>query len=306
MEFKDYYEILGIAEDADKKAVKTAYRKLARKYHPDVSKHPNAEEKFKAAGEAYEVLKDPAKRAEYDDLRQYGSRGQDFTPPPGWKPTGGQGAGHRNFEADFSEFFRAAFGDTDSTRPDWEQPHHERGRDLQVDMPIFLEDTLQETQKPLSYHLGGQDKKLKVKIPAGVAEGEQIRLKGQGEAGVDNAPNGDLYLRIRLVPHPLFDVEYNDLIITLPLAPWEAALGAKIEVPTITGKVRLAIAPNSQTGQRLRIRGQGLMSKTGRGHLYAVLKIVIPDSSSDIVKQHWQQLAEQASFDPRSEWGTSS
>jgi curved DNA-binding protein len=306
MEFKDYYQILGVAEDADKKAVKTAYRKLARKYHPDVSEHPDAEENFKAAGEAYEVLKDPEKRAEYDALRLYGAQGQDFNPPPGWEPTGGRGREHSNFEADFSEFFRAAFGgdsDSSSARRDSGQPFQQRGRDVQIDMPVFLEDTLQETEKPLSYHLNGEDKNLKVKIPAGVTEGDKIRLKGQGETGLDKASRGDLYLRIRLVPHPLFDVEYKDLIVTVPLAPWEAALGAKIEVPTITGKVRLTIPPNSQTGQRMRIHGQGLISKTGRGNLYAVLKIVIPETSNDIVKQHWQQLSEQAEFNPRSEWG---
>jgi curved DNA-binding protein len=159
-------------------------------------------------------------------------------------------------------------------------------------MPIFLEDALQETLKPVSYHLNGEDKNLKVKIPAGVTEGEQIRLKGQGEAGLGDAARGDLYLRIRLIPHPLFDVEHKDLIITVPLAPWEAALGGKVELPTITGKVRLAIPPGSQTGQRLRIRGQGLASKKGRGDLYAVLKIVIPETSNDIVKQHWQQLSD--------------
>jgi curved DNA-binding protein len=305
MEFKDYYGILGVAEDADAKGIKTAYRKLARKYHPDVSEHADAEEKFKAAGEAYEVLKDPEKRAEYDALRQYGGQDQDFTPPPGWNPAGGRGSEYGNFEGDFSEFFRAAFGggsDTYSAGHTRQQPFQQRGRDVKIDMPVFLEDTLKETQKPLSYHLNGEDKNLKVKIPAGVTQGQQIRLKGQGEAGANDAPAGDLYLHIRLVPHPLFDVEYKDLIITVPIAPWEAALGAKIEVPTLTGKVRLAVPPNSQTGQRLRIRGYGLTSETGRGNLYAVLKIVNPSTSDDIVKQHWQQLSEQASFDPRSEW----
>jgi curved DNA-binding protein len=236
----------------------------------------------------------------------FGTQGQNFTPSPDWKDAGGLGGEHRSSEGSFSDFFRAAFaGDSNSysTRRDREQSFGQRGQDVQIDMPIFLEETLQETLKPVSYHLNGEDKNLKVKIPAGVTEGEQIRLKGQGEAGLGDAARGDLYLRIRLIPHPLFDVEHKDLIITVPLAPWEAALGGKVELPTITGKVRLAIPPGSQTGQRLRIRGQGLASKKGRGDLYAVLKIVIPETSNDIVKQHWQQLSEQASFDPRSEWG---
>lgn len=302
MEFKDYYSILGVAEDADKKSVKAAYRKLARKYHPDVSKHPDAEEKFKETGEAYEVLKDPEKRAEYDALRKYGAGSQQFTPPPDWNPTGGPGDEYGNFQGDFSEFFNAAFG----ARPDAHTSsryQEARGRDVQIDMPIFLEDTLSDTQKPLSYHLNGEDKNLKVKIPAGVTEGELVRLKGQGEGGLSSASKGDLYLRIRLIPHPMFDVEYKDLIITVPLAPWEAALGAKVDVPTLTGKVRVVVPPNSQTGQRLRVRGQGLLGKSERGNLYAVLKIVIPPDSNDAIKQQWRALSEEANFDPRSKWG---
>jgi curved DNA-binding protein len=178
-------------------------------------------------------------------------------------------------------------------------------------MPIFLEDTLALTSKPISYSLPHRDaqgrvsqinKTLNVKIPAGVAEGQRIRLKGQGGQGLGDAPPGDLYLRIRLVPHPLFDVEAHNLIVTVPLAPWEAALGTSLELPTLSGKIKLRIPANSQTGQRLRIKGKGLVRKDGHGDLYAVLKVVMPDSVSEESKQHWQQLADASAFDPRMEW----
>lgn len=306
MEFKDYYKILGVAPDAEIDGIKKTYRKLARKYHPDVSKQRDAEEKFKEAGEAYEVLKNTEKRAEYDAIRQYGSQGQAFRPPPDWQPPGGSHrAGQSQYSEGFSDFFSTIFG---AGQDRYSAPHHERpsphrrGRDVETDMPVFLEDTLADNFKPLSYHLNGENKTLKIKIPAGVTDGERIRLKGQGETGIGKGENGDLYLRIKLVPHPLFDVEYHDLNVVVPLAPWEAALGAKIEVPTLSGRIQLTIPPNSQTGQRLRIRGQGLKTKTGRGNLYAVLKIMMPNTSSETVKRHWQQLSEQAGFDPRSEW----
>lgn len=312
MEFKDYYHILGVTPEVDKKELKTAYRKLARKYHPDVSNHSNAEEKFKEASEAYEVLKDPEKRAEYDALRKYGSRGDNFTPPPDWEPAGAHGGGHHSQSSEeFSEFFSNIFGDgfrNSGSRSQFNsgQNFQQRGRDVEMDMAIFLEETLAETSKPISYHLNGEDKTLRVKIPAGITDGEKIRLKNQGEAGHGNAPNGDLYLRIKLVPHPIFDVEYQNLIITVPLAPWEAALGTKIKIPTLQGKIQLTVPPNSQSGQRLRIRGRGLKSKKGQGDLYAVFNVIMPKTMPDSTTQHWKKLAEEIDFDPRAEWSTSS
>jgi curved DNA-binding protein len=172
-------------------------------------------------------------------------------------------------------------------------------------MPIFLEDTLVATSKPLSYHLNGENKILNIKIPVGVTEGERIRLKGQGEAGYGNSPNGDLYLRIRLVPHPIFDVEYHNLIITVPLTPWEAALGGKIKLPTLQGEIQLTIPPNSQSGKRLRVRGRGLKTKTGQGDLYAILNVVMPTESTQPAIELWKKLAEVAPFDPRTEWSKS-
>ena len=311
MEFKDYYAILGVEPGADDKAIKTAYRKLARKYHPDVNQEAGAEDQFKEVSEAYEVLKSPEKRAEYDQLRRYGQAGQRFEAPPDWQPPSGGFAGrHGHFEGDFSEFFESIFG----TQRASHAPQARRGRDIELELPVFLEEVLGETSKPIDYLLPSYDehglrqadrrKSLNVKIPAGVADGERIRLKGQGGPGSGGAPNGDLYLFIRLVPHPLFDVEGRDLIVTVPLAPWEAALGARIEVPTLSGRISLSIPQDSQSGQRLRIKGKGLPGKHGAGDLYAVLKVVMPPHSSETARTLWTRLADAAGFDPRNQWST--
>ena len=310
MDFKDYYELLGVSEDSDSKDIKTAYRKLARKYHPDMNPDPGAEDKFKEVAEAYEVLKDAGRRAEYDELRQHGNRqGAGFEPPPNWQRSGGfSDADSTRFEGDFSDFFNSMFrgGATEADQ----QPKGSRGQDAEIEMPIFLEETVTETSKLVEYQIpvyeNGQvkdvKKSLKVKIPAGTVDGERVRLKGQGGYGHGDGPHGDLYLHIRLVPHPRFDVEGHNLVITVPLAPWEAALGTKVTVPTLTGKIHLTIAPNSQAGTRLRIKGKGMTTKTGSGDMFALLKIVVPSSANDEVKALWQSLAEKAEFDPRAQW----
>lgn len=318
MNFKDYYEILGVAEDADKKAIKTAYRRLARKFHPDVSKEHDAEARFKDVSEAYEVLGNDERRAEYDQLRKYGSQGESFQPPPGWQPAGG-GA---SFDGgDFSDFFASIFGNragpsahrARSSRGSTssEDLFSRRGEDVEIDMPVFLEDTLKTESKKIAYNLPhyGESgrlpdvkKTLNVKIPKGVLDGERIRLQGQGAPGFGKGPAGDLYLRIRLVPHPLFDVSGHDLTLTVPIAPWEAALGATVKVPTLSGRISLTIGPNSQTGQRLRVKGKGLPTKTGHGDLYVLLKVVMPPTSDEASKVLWQDLAKQSAFDPRREF----
>ena len=314
MDFKDYYKILGVEPTADDKELKTAYRKLARKYHPDVSKEKGAEDKFKEANEAYEVLSSPEKRAEYDDIRKYGQQGRPFQGPPGWQSRGGAGGSDAGFDAngDFSEFFSSIFGGR-AQQGGRGYSSGRRGQDVEMELPVFLEETLSTESKQVSFKVpqhnaSGQrmadiTKTLNVKIPAGVVDGERIRLKGQGAPGIAGGENGDLYLTLRLAPHPKFDVEGHDLIITVPLAPWEAALGAKIAVPTLTGKINLTIRPDSQTGQRLRVKGNGLMNKQGqRGDLYAQLKIVMPKSTDDAAKALWEKLAETAAFDPRAQW----
>ena len=306
MEFKDYYQALGVAPEADEKAIKTAYRKLARKYHPDVSDDPDAESRFKDVVEAYEVLKNPEKRAEYDELRRYGNRSQ-FEPPPGWQSSSaGQHEPHQRYDGDFSEFFESIFGSAAGRARGGR-----RGQDVELELPVFLEETLAEESKQISFKVPAFDaqgrrddltRTLNVKIPAGVLDGERIRLKGQGAPGVGEAPAGDLYLTLRLVPHPLFDVEAHNLIITVPLAPWEAALGAKITVPTLDGRINLSIPPDSQTGQRLRVKGKGLPGRQGRGDLFALLKVVMPGKTSESTRGLWQALAEKAAFDPRAQW----
>ncbi len=319
MEFKDYYAILEVKPEDDKKAIKTAYRRLARKYHPDVSKEHDAEAQFKLVAEAYEVLGSDEKRAEYDQLRKYGAQGESFTPPPGWQQGG------ESFEfsgGDYSDFFESIFGsgfragqsnaggkysDTGS-----EDMFSRRGQDIEIDMPIFLEDTLKDESKTIAYNLPHYGKSgrvedikktLKVKIPKGVMDKERIRLKGQGAPGYGNSPPGDLYLKIKLVPHPLFDVVGNDLSITVPIAPWEAILGATIEAPTLTGKIKVTVTPDSQSGKRLRIKGKGLSGKISdkkvQGDLYVILKVVIPDKTDDETTKLWQELASKSDFNPR-------
>ena len=313
MDFKDYYKVLGLEPGADDKAVKAAYRKLARKYHPDVSKEKDAENQFKEVAEAYEVLKSAEKRAEYDELRKYAQQGRPFEPPPGWQPRGNGGfADEMGGGRDYSDFFESLFGAAGRSQGPGRKSAR-RGQDVEMELPILLEETLADEAKKIAFQLpqysaDGQplaaiSKTLNVKIPAGVSDGERIRLKGQGALGLGGAANGDLYLIIRLVPHPLFDVEAHNLILTVPLAPWEAALGSKVTVPTLDGKIHLSIPANSQSGQRLRIKGKGLMNKLGeRGDLYALFKIVIPAQADEPTRALWAQLAEQAAFDPRAEW----
>jgi len=311
MEFKDYYQILGVAPEAETKDIKAAYRKLARKYHPDLNADKDAEARFKEVAEAWEVLKDTDRRAEYDELRRYGGRRQqDFEPPPGWQSTAG--GEHHHFGGDFSDFFNSIFGgEFTQGGGGRSESFGFKGQDVEIEMPVFLEETIADVSKPVEYELPvleqGQVRKtrksLKVTIPAGVRDGERIRVRGQGAPGQGKAAPGDLYLHIRLVPHPVFDVEGHNLLVTVPVAPWEAALGAKVTVPTLQGKINLTIAPGSQSGRKLRVKGKGLVGKAGKGDLYAVLKVVMPGNTSPEVQELWGKLAEKAAFDPRAEWG---
>lgn len=309
MDFKDYYKILGVEPTADDKTIKAAYRKLARKYHPDVSKEKDAEEKFKDASEAYEALKSADKRAEYDDLRKYGQHGQPFQGPPGWQSRGGYGASQD--PEDFSDFFSSIFGSRGNAHGAGQgRSAGRRGQDVEMQLPVFLEETLSTESKPISFqvpqynaagqHVSNTTKSLNVKIPAGVADGERIRLKGQGAPGVGGGANGDLYLIIKFAPNPRFEVEGDNLIITLPLAPWELALGAEVAVPTLTGKINLKVPAGSQNGQRMRAKGHGLLNKAGqRGYLFVQLKAVMPPLGDESVQALWQELAQKATFNPR-------
>ncbi|HFK7185812.1 TPA: curved DNA-binding protein [Serratia odorifera] len=314
MEFKDYYATMGVEPSADLKTIKTAYRRLARKYHPDVSSEDDAESKFKALAEAYEVLKDEQRRAEYDQIRLHRN-----DPNFGQRARGGAGERQQNAAwhggtQDFSEFFDSMFGGRTAAgqRSSSRGGQGLRGQDLEMEVPLFLEETLHDQSREISYTLPVYDelgrqvseagKTLNVKIPAGMSDGERIRLKGQGVAGIGGGQNGDLYLFIRLAPHPLFEVDGHNLHIVAPLAPWEAALGTSIEVPTLTGKIALTVPAGSQSGKRLRVKGKGLAGKKETGDLYVILKVVMPPKPNERASALWRELAEQAAFNPRTEW----
>ncbi|WET11251.1 MULTISPECIES: DnaJ C-terminal domain-containing protein [unclassified Pseudomonas] len=312
MDFKDYYKILGVEPTADDKAIKTAYRKLARKYHPDVSKEKDAEAKFKDASEAYEALKSADKRAEYDELRKYGQHGQPFQGPPGWQSRGGYSGGED--QGDFSDFFSSIFGARgDGFSGGQRRSTGRKGQDVEMQLSVFLEETLSTESKQISFqvpqydasgrHVSNTVKSLNVKIPSGVTDGERIRLKGQGAPGIGGGANGDLYLIVKFAPHPTFEVEGENLVITVPVAPWELALGTEVAVPTLTGKINLKVPAGSQNGQRMRAKGHGLMNKGGqRGYLFIQLKVVMPKEASEEVLGLWKALADSAAFDPRKGW----
>jgi curved DNA-binding protein len=318
MEFKDYYQILDVDENADLKEIKKAYRRLALKFHPDMNPDEGAEEKFKQVAEAYEVLKDDTKRAEYDEMKRYGSSStKGFEAPPGWQTSGDFGAGNSGSSADFSEFFNSFFagGKQGFRQTEQQEPDLFKGQDLDMEVPVFLEESVSGVTKHLEYQVPVFDgrqtqqikKSLKVKIPQGISDGERIRVKGQGApsqgaAGGKKILNGDLFLHIRLVPHPLFDVQGINILLTVPLTPWEAALGTKLEVPTLDGKINLNIPANSHSGKKLRIKGKGLKSKTIQGDLLAILKIDIPPSTTNETKRLWEQLAEVEQYNPRTDW----
>lgn len=308
MEFKDYYEILGVDPDADQKTLKSAYRKLARKYHPDVSAETDAEERFKELSEAYEVLKDDEKRAQYDTLRQHGgARG--FEPPPGYE----SGAAGGDYQGGFSEFFEEIFGQAahGSGQGFSRQHFSQRGDDIELSLALFLEDVYRGETRTISYqvpvfdqrgHLSREQKTLKVKIPAGTTDGERIRLKGQGAPGMGDAPAGDLFLHIAIADHPLYVVDGVDLSITVPVSPWEAAIGCKLQVPTLDGRINLSVPANSQNGKRFRVQARGLGKSESRGDLYVVLRISMPETSSEEETELWQKLAAESKFDPRENW----
>jgi curved DNA-binding protein len=329
MEYRDYYKILGVERAATADQVKTAYRRLARKYHPDVSKEKNAEERFKEVQEAYEVLKDPEKRAAYDQLGADWKSGEQFRPPPDWgsgfehagagpqrgrgRTAGARGRSAGNGEgysqADFSDFFSSLFGgDTGfsagSAGPAAGSDHHAR-------VDIDLEEAYRGTTRTLELRrpevtaegtVALVNHTVRVTIPAGVTEGQLIRLAGQGAPGPGGGQPGDLYLEAHILPHKLYQLEGRDVTLTFPVAPWEAALGAAVTVPTLGGAVAMQIPPNSQSGQKLRLRGRGLPG-TPAGDQYVQLKVVLPPAATPEAKAMYEQMREKLSFDPRADLG---
>ncbi|MGH9834487.1 MAG: DnaJ C-terminal domain-containing protein [Blastocatellia bacterium] len=340
VKFRDYYEVLGVARTASADEIKKAYRKLARKYHPDVNPgDKTAEEKFKELNEAYEVLSDPEKRKRYDQLGANWKAGADFTPPPDWAGwTGGEGErggfdfgeafGGARGAGGFSDFFEAFFSGGRGARGGRTGAGFTmRGSDVEAEIQLTLEEAHRGVTRTITFEAaercpdcGGsgvkdnrpcptcrgaghvrRQKSLEVTIPPGVRDGSVIRLAGQGEPGTGNAQAGDLFLRVRLKPHPLFRlVGDDDVEVELPVAPWEAVLGAKVNVPTLEGPVEMTIPTGTQAGQRLRLRGQGLNRRRGgRGDEYVRLKIVIPPKPTPKEKELFEKLAAESRFDPR-------
>jgi curved DNA-binding protein len=295
MSYKDYYQVMGLNRDASAKDVKMAYRRLARKYHPDLSKEPNAEEKFKELGEAYEVLKDPEKRKIYDQYgKDWQSRQQGAHTSP-QQETWDWNVGRNGQEYQFSEdFFESLFGRKQQREQQF--TGHDYHSDLHINLEEAYKGCVRELHLPLPHQKGGQT--LRVQIPAGVKSGQQIRLAGQGAPSPTGGSRGDLYLTVHINKHPIFAVKENDIYVTLPIAPWEAALGGTIMVPTLGGKVDLKIPPGSQGGQTLRLKKRGLPG-TLPGDQFVILKIIIPQPTSDEAKSLYQKMAEIMPFNPR-------
>jgi curved DNA-binding protein len=332
VKFRDYYEVLGLTKSATEDDIKKAYRTLARKHHPDVNPgDKSAEEKFKEINEAYAVLSDPEKRKRYDQLGANWKAGADFTPPPGWENVGvdfGDFAdifGGDRGPSDFSDFFESLFGGRRGARAG--AGFRMRGQDVEAEIALPLEQAHRGATRSMSFQAiepcadcggsGSKDgkvcptcrggrtvrrsKTLDVTIPPGVRDGSVIRLAGQGQPGTNGAPPGDLFLRVRIEPHRLFDIlGEDDVEVELPVAPWEAVLGAKVNVPTLDGPVEMKIPPGAQGGQRLRLRGQGLNRRDGgRGDQYVKLKIVVPPKPTAKEKEFFERLAAESRFLPR-------
>jgi curved DNA-binding protein len=314
MKFKDYYQTLGVPREASADDIKHAYRRLARKYHPDLNKEAEAEARFKELGEAYEVLKDPEKRAAYDDVGKRWQPGAD-APPPGWDSgyefRGGEdafaGAGAGGF-GEHSDFFEALFGRRGAQARHRAPP---RAQDHHAKVLIDLVDAYRGAQRGIRLQVPTLDaqgqvvlseRTLDVAIPAGVREGQHLRLAGQGAPGFGGAPAGDLYLEIHFRPHPLYRVDGRDVYLELPVAPWEAALGATVDVPLPDGSVQMSIPAGSGQGRKLRLKGKGIPGKTP-GDLYVLLQIAVPAPANDAQRQAWAELARQAAFNPRADMG---
>ena len=327
VQYKDYYESLGVPRNASEADIKKAFRKLAREHHPDVAKNKKqAEEKFKEINEAYEVLGDPTKRKRYDQLGANWQSGADFRMPPGWESSGrgrasaGRGAGGGDYEfqfggTGFSDFFEQLFGSMG-----------ERGTDIEGDILVTLEEAMRGSVRSVSVRhavvcdqCGGSGQRnrrvcqacggtgqvaktetYQVKVPAGVTEGQRLRVAGRGEAGVGGGAAGDLYLRVRLAKHPDFEVDGHNLVYEAEIAPWEAVLGANISVPTLNGHLSIKVPAGTQNGQKLRVRGRGLPERgSGSGDLIVETRVEVPKRVTDAERKLWEQLARESHFNPR-------
>jgi curved DNA-binding protein len=302
--FRDYYEVLGVPRDASSDDIRGAYRKLARQYHPDVNKDPGAEDRFKEIAEAYEVLRDPEKRERYDRLGANWKAGEDVSGATGFGDFAQQGGfGDVRVEfgdgAGFSDFFESFFGARGGRRRSTGfDGFSTRGGDQEAELELSLEEAARGGHRKISL---GDGRDYEVNVPAGVRDGQRIRLAGEGGRGAAGGSPGDLFLRVRLKPHPRFRAQGHDLYVELPVAPWEAALGATVEVPTLEGRTRVKVPPGSSSGRRLRLKDEGMPGpRGGRGDLYATVKIEVPKELSKEERQLFERLAEVSSFDPRS------
>lgn len=293
---KDYYKIMGVSPDASEKEIKLAYRKLARKYHPDLNKEPKAEEHFKEMGEAYEVLKDPTKRAEYDNHLKNREFNQHSQQQNARYSDHGSDPRHQQSSQFNNDFFESLFGHSRYQQ----QPM--AGQDYQGSINVSLEEAFNGTVKSIQVPTQDGTKTLKVKIPQGVKPGQQIRVAGQGAKGARGGPNGSIYLTINIDKHSLFDLMDNDIYITLPITPWEAALGATLTVPTLAGKIDLKIPSGSQSGQKLRIKNRGMPGKSP-GNQYVLLKIITPPATTEAATELYRKMAEIMPFNPRDAMG---
>ena len=304
MKFKDYYEALGVERGATQDEIKQAYRKQARKYHPDVSKLPDAEAHFKEINEANEVLRDPEKRAAYDQMGSNYRAGQEFQPPPGWdagfefRGRGDDAGAAPDFDA--SDFFEALFGrQARQAGGRARAARQASGEDHHAKVLIDLEDAYRAAQRSIALrvpvvdpqgHVALEERHLDVNIPKGIRAGQHLRLAGQGGPGFGGAPNGDLFLEIEFNPHPRYRVDGKDVYLDLPLAPWEAALGATVDVPTPEGEVQLTVPPGSAAGRKLRLKGKGIPSQPP-GDLYAVLSIALPPADTPRAREAYAAMA---------------
>ncbi len=310
MEYKDYYKVLGVGREASAEEIKRSYRRLARKFHPDVSKEKNAEEKFKEVQEAYEVLHDQKKRAAYDQLGKDWRAGEQFRPPPDWGQrfefSFGGGGGEAS---DFSDFFSSLFGGG-ARGPFGARTHAaRRGQDRHARIEIELDEAyhggtrnlrLQQPEMTSAGEVAVKEREIRVTIPAGVTDGQQIRLRGQGEEGDRGGSAGDLYLEIGIRAHPVYRLEGRNVVLTLPVAPWEAALGAQVEVPTLGGAVQMRVPAGARAGQRLRLKGRGLPGRPPGDELVE-LEIVLPAGDSSSARALYEQMRRELDFDPRAE-----
>jgi curved DNA-binding protein len=310
VEFKDYYKVMGVARDATEAQIKQAYRKLARKYHPDVSKEKDAEARFKEVGEAYEVLKSPEKRAAYDQLGQGHRAGQDFRPPPNWD-SGFEFSGAGPGNSSYSDFFDSLFGaQARSSRgsrggfPDHGEDHHAK---VMLDLEASLDGgprtfTLRMPETDDAGRLISKERTLNVQVPKGILAGQQIRLAGQGARAAGGGTPGDLYIEVEFKPHSLYQSDGRDLLLELPVTPWEASLGATVKTPTPTGIVDLKIPKGSRAGAKLRLKGRGIPASPP-GDFYVVLQIALPDANDDKAKAAYAAFAAALPFNPRASLG---